>query len=100
MFKSAEGAEDSSEGGREAMLKYIMSAQVISVIGIAASGATPFVAGALKSAKERGASTGSDSGRSRWRVVKSADLTIAPDVGPEVIAGSTRMKNGPHRRWR
>jgi N-acetylmuramic acid 6-phosphate etherase len=65
------------------------------VLGIAASGTTPYVHGALKRARERGARTGfllctypSE------QLMKTHDVVIAPLVGPEVITGSTRMKAG------
>ncbi len=93
VFKSVENAEDSIPGGREAVIAENAGPGDV-VIGIASSGSTPFVVGALQAAKERGASTVALVGDASGTVAASAELVIAPDVGPEAIAGSTRMKNG------
>jgi N-acetylmuramic acid 6-phosphate etherase len=63
------------------------------VVGIAASGVTPFVRAALRAARAQGCRTilVTSNGRPPGN---PAELTIAPDVGPEVVAGSTRMKSG------
>jgi N-acetylmuramic acid 6-phosphate etherase len=64
------------------------------VLGIAASGRTPYVVGALRRARERGACTAALVGNRDGPVVAAAELVIAPATGPEVVAGSTRMKAG------
>jgi len=92
-FRPIEGAEDSADAGRNAVLAQDAGTGDV-VIGIAASGSTPFVAGALTAARERGAHTVAVVGDPGGAVAQLADVVISPDVGPEVIAGSTRMKNG------
>ncbi|HYW29995.1 MAG TPA: N-acetylmuramic acid 6-phosphate etherase [Gemmatimonas sp.] len=89
-----EGAEDSVEGGAEAMREHGVSAGDV-VIGIAASGTTPFVRGALAEAKARGATTGLVACSPPPEAMRAvSDLLIVPVVGPEVLTGSTRMKAG------
>jgi N-acetylmuramic acid 6-phosphate etherase len=94
LVKAQEGAEDHPEDGAAAIDERNVGAKDF-VLGIAASGSTPYVHGALKRARERGARTGfllctypSE------RLMQSHDVVIAPLVGPEVITGSTRMKAG------
>ncbi len=91
---SLEGAEDDEEAGRSAMATLDVKPADF-VLGVAASGTTPFVLAALAEAKRRGAGTGvvsctplPDS------LLGQADLIVTPIVGPEVIAGSTRLKAG------
>lgn len=93
VFRAVEGAEDSAESGHEAIATAGAGPQD-TVIGIASSGRTPFVAGGLRAARERGAATVAIVGDASGEVAEWADVVIAPDVGPEVIAGSTRLKNG------
>lgn len=96
MFSAQEGAEDSFENGAEIIREYGISANDC-VCGIAASGRTPFVRGALKEAKIIGAYTILITTNDREQLVSwniEVDTIIAPHVGPEVIAGSTRMKSG------
>jgi len=64
------------------------------VVGISASGRTPFVIGALEEATARGAATIALSCNSKSRMGRGADIAIAIETGPEVIAGSTRLKAG------
>lgn len=88
-----EGAEDSMELGEEdLMVKDLTSDDV--VVGIAASGRTPYVIGALKYAKKIGAATISLSCNEKPAIGEYADISITPIVGPEIITGSTRMKAG------
>lgn len=94
LVRSQEGAEDHAEDGAAAIDEKSVGKKDF-VLGIAASGTTPFVHGALKRARERGARTGfllctypSE------ELIASYDVVIAPLVGPEVITGSTRMKAG------
>lgn len=93
VVKAAEGAEDSVEAGREAVLANDVGPGDV-LIGIAASGGTPYVCGALTAAREKGAATVALVGDADGPVARGADVVIAPDVGPEVVTGSTRMKNG------
>lgn len=96
MFAAQEGAEDSFEKGADIITEYGISAKDC-VCGIAASGRTPFVRGALKEAKSIGAYTILITTNDREQIISwniDVDTIIAPHVGPEVIAGSTRMKSG------
>jgi N-acetylmuramic acid 6-phosphate etherase len=88
-----EGAEDDDrEGARDLESKRITKADV--VVGIAASGSTPYVLGALQFARRRGATTIAITANRRTAIERVAQITIAPETGPEVVAGSTRMKAG------
>ena len=94
LLRAQEGAEDNPEDGAAAMDDKAVAGNDF-VLGIATSGTTPYVHGALKRARERGARTGfllctypSE------QLIKAHDIVIAPLVGPEVITGSTRMKAG------
>jgi N-acetylmuramic acid 6-phosphate etherase len=91
--ESVEGAEDDmAAGGRD-----IAAAEVSerdSVVGIAASGRTPYVLGALAEAKKRGALVISLACDASSPMAAVADIAIAPLVGPEVVTGSTRLKAG------
>lgn len=94
MFRAQEGAEDFEENGA----KEVLSAKVTSkdvVCGIAASRRTPYVIGAVKKAKELGATTLYITCNPRENFnIKEVDVAICPYVGPEVVMGSTRMKSG------
>lgn len=93
LTSAAEGAEDSAANGwRDLAAKRITSRDV--VVGITASGGTPYVLGALEFARKRGAGTIGITANRRSPIAGVARITIAPDTGPEVIAGSTRMKAG------
>lgn len=94
LLRAQEGAEDHPEHGAQAMDERGVDGRDF-VLGIAASGTTPFVHGALKRARERGARTGFL--LCTWpteELLRTHDVVIAPLVGPEVITGSTRMKAG------
>ena len=94
VFRAVEGAEDDRDaGGRSVRFRGVRNRDV--VIGIAASGRTPFVHGALAAARKCGAFTVLlcfNPAMTQERGV--ADLVIAPDIGPEVLTGSTRLKSG------
>lgn len=91
MFRPIEGAEDDEEMAiRELKARRITSKDVI--IGISASGRTPFVIAALKYARKIGAKTIAITSTCNSPITKHADITICPKTGPEVITGSTRMK--------
>ncbi len=90
---SVEGAEDSAEAGaRDLAAAGIASGDA--VLGIAASGSTPYVRGALEYARSLSALCLGLSCNDNAPIAEYADVMIAPVVGPEVLAGSTRMKAG------
>ena len=91
VFRSQEGVEDRERAGEEALRARKPSKDDL-VVGISASSVTPFVRGVLKAARARHAATVLVTCGPRVRGV--ADVVIAPEVGPEVLAGSTRMKAG------
>lgn len=95
MFKSLEGAEDSVESGAQIMVTNKIQSNDV-VIGIAASGRTPFVWGSLQKAKGLGACTALLTFNPHLNVPKesSPDLLLKVDVGPELLTGSTRLKSG------
>lgn len=90
---AVEGAEDSVEKGALDMKNAVVSDKD-TVIGIAASGRTPYVIGALDYAKEKGASTAAISCNKDAEISKHAEMVIEVDTGPEVLTGSTRLKAG------
>ena len=91
VFRSAEGAEDDAAAGARQIRRRARAGDV--VVGIAASGVTPFVRAALREARRRGAATVLVT--SNPRVARPAARVIIPlAVGPEVLAGSTRLKAG------
>ncbi len=91
--RSVEGAEDNLESPAHDLDAVNVNARD-SVVGIAASGRTPYVSAALDEAKRRGALTISIACNHPSPLAEHADIVIAPLVGPEVITGSTRMKAG------
>lgn len=93
LTNSIEGAEDSPEEGA-ADLKAISLDSKDVVVGIAVSGRTPYVVGALDYARKTGAVTVALSCNPQSEIAAIADISIAPVVGPEVLTGSTRMKSG------
>jgi N-acetylmuramic acid 6-phosphate etherase len=92
-LQAVEGAEDSKTLAEEE-LKQIKLAPIDIVIGIAASGRTPYVIGALNYAREVGCKTIGIACNSNSMVGASADIAIEAIVGPEVLTGSTRLKAG------
>ena len=94
MFRAQEGAEDYEENGAKDVLKAGVTGKDV-VCGIAASRRTPYVVGAVKKAKELGATTLYITCNPRKDFnIKEVDVAICPYVGPEVVMGSTRMKSG------
>ncbi|GAA4723294.1 N-acetylmuramic acid 6-phosphate etherase [Brevibacillus fulvus] len=91
--KAVEGAEDKPEWG-EADLRAIQLDQRDTVVGIAASGRTPYVIGALKYARSVGAKTVALSCNEQALISQEAECAIEVIVGPEVLTGSTRLKAG------
>ncbi|HET6230140.1 MAG TPA: N-acetylmuramic acid 6-phosphate etherase [Longimicrobiaceae bacterium] len=94
LTSAMEGAEDHPEAGAAAMDEREVGPDDF-VFGIAASGTTPYVHGALTRAKQRGARTGFllCTPPADW-MLEVYDVVVAPLVGPEVVTGSTRMKAG------
>ncbi|MDN3019564.1 N-acetylmuramic acid 6-phosphate etherase [Paenibacillus sp. BSR1-1] len=92
-LKAVEGAEDQPELG-ERDLKELGLTKDDTVIGIAASGRTPYVIGALCYARSLGAKTVALSCNQNAAISKEADQAIEVIVGPEVLTGSTRLKSG------
>ncbi len=93
LTQSVEGAEDDADAGARDIAALHVSAND-SVIGIAASGRTPYVIGGMQEAKKRGAFVTSIACNRPSPLQALADIGIAPLVGPEVISGSTRLKAG------
>jgi N-acetylmuramic acid 6-phosphate etherase len=95
--QAVEGAEDSKRNGeRDLRAKKLTRRDV--VVGIAASGTTPYVLGALKHAGKRGAMTVAVTSNLRMPVGRLAKIVIAPEMGPEVLTGSTRLKAGTSQK--
>lgn len=90
---AVEGAEDNEGLGKEDLQALSITSKD-TVIGIAASGRTPYVVGALKYAKESGASTGSISCNKDAVISQYSDVAIEVVTGSEVLTGSTRLKAG------
>ena len=92
---SSEHSEDRREEGARDLLSITPAVNVNdTVVGIAASGRTPYVLGALERAKELGALTIALTCVPNSRLAEVADLAITPVTGPEVLTGSTRLKAG------
>lgn len=90
---AAEGAEDDAGQGAADIAALDLGPNDI-IVGIAASGRTPYVIGALERAKSAGAATVALSCNEGSPIAAIADIAISPIVGPEAITGSTRMKSG------
>lgn len=93
VFRSMEGAEDDLAAGAQVLRERHLTGDDC-VIGIAASGRTPFVLGALEFARSLGALTGGITVNPDASMKTLCDYFIAPVVGPEAVTGSTRMKAG------
>ena len=93
MFRAVEGAEDSLTLGEED-LREIQVTEKDTVVGIASSGRTPYVIGALKFAKSLGCTTVSVACSPNAAISALADIAIEAVTGPEAVTGSTRMKAG------
>jgi len=93
LIKAAEGSEDDSEQGARDLVSREFAARDV-LVGITASGRTPYVLGAVEEAKRIGAVTIGISCTPGSELAKAVMIAISPVVGPEVIAGSTRMKAG------
>ena len=93
VMRSAEGAEDRYSGGAKALKNIGVSKEDV-VMGISASGRTPFVLGALRYAKKRHSVTIALTSNPHSSISTLANITICPKTGTEIIMGSTRMKAG------
>jgi N-acetylmuramic acid 6-phosphate etherase len=93
LANAAEGAEDDSAEGVGALKGIGLNRKDV-VVGIAVSGRTPYVVGGLTYAKAVGATTVALSCNQDSTITRIADIAILPVVGPEVLAGSTRLKSG------
>ncbi len=91
--KAVEFAEDDKEQGWKDLQQYNISEKDF-VVGLSASGTTPYTVGALKNAQKNGISTGCITCNYQTPLAKYSDFPVEVIVGPEVIAGSTRMKAG------
>jgi N-acetylmuramic acid 6-phosphate etherase len=93
IFRAREGVEDNYEEGVRATSRLRPTKKDV-VIGVSASGMTPFVRGSLTRARKAGATILFVTCDPKTELQTFVDLTVAPAVGPEVIAGSTRLKAG------
>ena len=93
LLTAVEGAEDDPEGGKKD-IRDLNVGPDDSVVGIAASGNTPYVIGGLDEARSRGALTIALACSKQGKIAGHADIAILPEPGPEVISGSTRLKSG------
>lgn len=93
MFRAQEGAEDNRELGAEDLRQLVLTHKDV-VVGIAASGRTPYVLGGLEYARHIGATTVALACNSSSAIGRLANIAIEPNVGAEVITGSTRLKSG------
>ena len=90
---AVEGAEDSAKNGaRDLRQAGVKRGDV--VVGLAASGTTPYVIGAMQFARKHGAVTVGVTSNSRSPLARAVNVVIAPETGPEAISGSTRLKAG------
>lgn len=93
LLKAVEGAEDSLQLGEEDLKALNLTAKDL-VVGIAASGRTPYVIGGLRYAKATGCTTVAISCNPASPIASEAAIAISPVVGPEALTGSTRLKSG------
>lgn len=93
MFNAVEFAEDDPAQAWTDLMAYGITSKDF-VVGIAASGTTPYVIGGLKKCTENGIATGAVSCNSNTPLSATADFPVEIQVGPEFVTGSTRMKSG------
>jgi N-acetylmuramic acid 6-phosphate etherase len=91
-FAAAEGAEDDEDAAIDAVNREVHAEDA--VVGVAASGTTPFTVAAVRRANMLGALTVGVTSVAGSPLAKEVDIAIAPQTGPEVIMGSSRMKSG------
>ena len=94
---AVEGAEDSIRNAKRELRERKLTRNDI-VVGVTASGTTPYVVGAMKFARGRGALTVAVTSNRRMAAARLAKIVIAPEVGPEVLTGSTRLKAGTSQK--
>ena len=94
---AVEGAEDSVANGERDLRKVKLTGNDI-VVGISASGTTPYVLGAMRYAREKEAITIAITSNRNMPVAKLAKIVIAVETGPEVLTGSTRLKAGTSQK--
>ncbi len=94
---AVEGAEDSVRSAEHDLREKNLRSNDV-VVGIAASGTTPYVLGALQYARKRGATTVAITSNRHMAVARLAQIMIALEVGPEVLTGSTRLKAGTSQK--
>jgi N-acetylmuramic acid 6-phosphate etherase len=95
--EAVEGAEDSKELAEEGLKALNLNDKDV-VVGIAASGRTPYVMGGLEYAQKMGAQTGAISNNENTKISAAADYPIEVITGPEVLTGSTRLKAGTSQK--
>jgi len=95
--KAVENAEDDTVQAWKDLMQHNITANDV-VVGIAASGTTPYVLGGLKEAKNNGLLTGGITNNPGSPLAELADIPIAVNVGPEFVTGSTRMKSGTSQK--
>src|SRR5688572_14732742 len=93
LYKASEASEDNREAGAEDLKKRGVASRD-SVVGLAASGRTPYTIGALEYARNIGCFTACITCVPDSAITNAAELAIVPVVGPEALTGSTRMKSG------
>ena len=91
--KAVEFAEDDTEQGWKDLQEYSINKKD-TVVGIAASGSTPYVIGALEMCTENGISTGCITCNPSSKLAEVSQFPVVVEVGPEFVTGSTRMKSG------
>ena len=93
ILHAVEGAEDNQNAGKYDLEKINLSSKD-TLVGLSASGRTPYVSGGLQYAQSLGCTTVAVACNKNAAIFQHADITICPIVGPEVLTGSTRMKSG------
>ena len=94
---AVEGAEDSVREAANALRQHKLTEEDV-VVGIAASGTTPYVLGGLRYARRRGATTVAITANRKSPMARLAKIAIAGEIGPEVLTGSTRLKAGTFQK--
>jgi N-acetylmuramic acid 6-phosphate etherase len=93
LYQSTEASEDDQEAGARDLASHGFNARD-ALVGIAASGRTPYVMGAIRAARQMGAATAGISCTPDSELSRAVDYPIAPTPGPEIVSGSTRLKAG------
>ena len=93
LLKAVEGAEDNQQLGEDDLKALNLTANDM-VVGLAASGRTPYVIGGLRYARNLGCRTAAISCNPGSAIAQEAEIAISPVVGPEALTGSTRLKSG------